>query len=271
MLPADACVAPDRSLVVAVHSGGPDWGSGPSGEGKLYKVTYEERDDAPIPSLVWAESPREVRIAFDRPVDPATLKDLAKRISIDGGEFVGAGDRFESFRPGYAVVERQMNSPRFGVEVQGVQLTADRRTLIVTTAPQTLAVNYGVSLPGIVETNGIARSQRRRVIAAVSRRRVAIRSLRRRGDVEPDGRRADSTFGLPHLDFDASQGTDGRQCFSTTHFGRVAASGAEPCDCGRRSICETCFAPPSSRGPSWITSGRQRKSICSLRLASAHQ
>jgi len=151
MLPADACVAPDRSLVIAVHSGGPDWGSGPSGEGKLYKVTYEERDDAPIPSLIWAESPREVRIAFDRPVDPATLKDLAKRISIDGGEFVGAGDRFESFRPGYAVVERQMNSPRFGVEVQGVQLTADRRTLIVTTLPQTLAVNYGMSLPGVVK------------------------------------------------------------------------------------------------------------------------
>ena len=153
MLPADACVAPDRSLVIAMHSGGPDWGSGPSGEGKLYKVTYEERDDAPIPSLVWAESPREVRIAFDRPVDPATLKDLAKRISIDGGEFVGAGDRFESFRPGYAVVERQMNSPRFGVEVQGVQLTADRRTLIVTTAPQTLAVNYGVVVAGDCEAD----------------------------------------------------------------------------------------------------------------------
>jgi putative heme-binding domain-containing protein len=151
MLPADACVAPDRSLVIAVHSGGPDWGSGPSGEGKLYKVRYEERDDATIPALAWAESPREIRVAFDRPVDPATLKDLAKRISIDGGEFVGAGDRFESFRPGYAVVEQQMNSPRFGVEVQGVQLTADRRTLIVTTAPQTLAVNYGISLPGVVK------------------------------------------------------------------------------------------------------------------------
>src|SRR5690606_34520929 len=87
MLPADACVAPARSLVIAVHSGGRDWGSGPSGEGKLYKVTYEDRDDAPIPSLIWAESPREARIAFDRPIDPAMLKDLAKRISIDGGEF----------------------------------------------------------------------------------------------------------------------------------------------------------------------------------------
>ena len=151
MMPSDACVGPGRSLVIAMHSGGPDWGSGPSGEGKLYKVTYEGRDDAPIPSLVWAESPREIRVAFDRPVDPAMLKDLAKRISIDGGEFVGAGDRFESFRPGYAVVERQANAARFGVEVQGVQLTADRRTLIVTTAPQTLAVNYGLSLPGVVK------------------------------------------------------------------------------------------------------------------------
>ena len=35
MLTVDACVSPQGDLVVAVHSGGPDWGSGPGGKGKL--------------------------------------------------------------------------------------------------------------------------------------------------------------------------------------------------------------------------------------------
>jgi putative heme-binding domain-containing protein len=148
MLLVDACVAPGGSLVVAAHSGGPDWGSGPSGMGKLYKVTYEKAANEAIPSLVWAESPREVRIAFDRPVDPKLLAGLATRASIDGGEFVAAGDRFESLRPGYAVVQRQMNLPRFGVDVQNVQLTPDERTLILTTAPHRSAVGYSITLPG---------------------------------------------------------------------------------------------------------------------------
>jgi putative heme-binding domain-containing protein len=151
MLTADACVAPDRSLVIAAHSGGPDWGSGPSGAGKLYKVTYAD-PTAAIPSLVWAQSPREVRIAFDRPLPPKMLKELSKRVRIDAGEFVAAGDRFESLRPGYAVVQRQMNAPRFGVDVQNVAVTGDGRTLILATAPQRAAVSYGVSLPGLAPT-----------------------------------------------------------------------------------------------------------------------
>ena len=147
-LPADACIAPGGSLVIAAHSGGPDWGSGPSGEGRLFKVTHSERD-APIPSLVWADSPREVRIAFDRPVDPKVLKDLASRTAIEGGEFVAAGDRLEILRPGYAAVEYQQNASRFGVDVQGLQLTADRRTLILTTAPHFAAVSYAIALRGL--------------------------------------------------------------------------------------------------------------------------
>lgn len=148
MMPSDACPGPGRSLVVAMHSGGPDWGSGPAGEGKLLKVTYDPAVGA-MPSLVWAFSPREVRIAFDRPVDPELLKKLAERMTIDGGEYVAAADRFESFRPGYAVVKQQRFLPRLAVDVQGVQLTADRRTLIVTTAPHRSAVSYSITLPGL--------------------------------------------------------------------------------------------------------------------------
>ena len=42
MLTVDACIAPDGGLVVACHSGGPDWGSGPTGKGKLFKITYTD-------------------------------------------------------------------------------------------------------------------------------------------------------------------------------------------------------------------------------------
>jgi putative heme-binding domain-containing protein len=147
MMPSDACLAPGKSLVIAMHSGGPDWGTGPAGAGKLYKVTYEKSDSA-IPSLVWAHSPREVRVAFDRPVAPELLKELAGRVRIEGGEYVAAADRFEPFRPGYAVVKQQRTMPRKSVDVQGVQLTADRRTVIITMAPQTAATNYSIALPG---------------------------------------------------------------------------------------------------------------------------
>ena len=52
MLAVDACLAPDGSLVVACHGGGPDWGNGPTGKGKLYKITYTDRD-VPQPLFAW--------------------------------------------------------------------------------------------------------------------------------------------------------------------------------------------------------------------------
>ena len=40
-------------------------------------------------------------IAFDRPLDIELLSELADNIAITYGKHVRAGDRFESFRPGY--------------------------------------------------------------------------------------------------------------------------------------------------------------------------
>jgi putative heme-binding domain-containing protein len=149
MMPPDACVAPDHSLVVAAHSGGPDWGSGPGGMGKLYKVHHADRQ-APAPSAVWAQTPQEVHIAFDQPLDQSALKDLASRIAIQGSEFADAAERFESFRPGYAVVDRQQRAARTPIAVYNVQLTADRRTLILSTAPHSAAMTYVIALPSLV-------------------------------------------------------------------------------------------------------------------------
>jgi putative heme-binding domain-containing protein len=148
MLAVDVCVSPRGDLVVAAHGGGPDWGSGPSGKGKLYKIFYTGKD-LPQPVLAWAQGPREVRVAFDRPLFPEQLHGLSGKASIEYGKYVSAGDRFEKHRPGYQAVVDQLRAPRFDLPVVGVQVTADRRTLILRTALHPEAAGYALTLPGL--------------------------------------------------------------------------------------------------------------------------
>ncbi|MGC1273253.1 MAG: ThuA domain-containing protein [Planctomycetaceae bacterium] len=148
MLTVDSCVTPEGSLVVAVHSGGPDWGSGPGGAGKLYKVAYTDKA-APQPVATWAAGPGEVRIAFDRPLDTTLLRRLAEGTEITYGDAVRAGDEFELLRPGYEVVGRQIATPRFDLPVHSAQITPDRRTLILSTDVHPKATWYAVRLPGL--------------------------------------------------------------------------------------------------------------------------
>ncbi|HUQ68603.1 MAG TPA: hypothetical protein VM165_03710, partial [Planctomycetaceae bacterium] len=106
MLTVDACVSPEGALVVPCHSGGPDWGSGPSGKGKLFKIEYTDPQHPQV-ALVWPSAPREIRVEFDRPVDPALLHDILEQSQLTSGPQVRAGDRFEALWPGYAVVQAQ--------------------------------------------------------------------------------------------------------------------------------------------------------------------
>jgi putative heme-binding domain-containing protein len=152
MLTVDACISPKGELVVAVHSGPPDWGTGPNGKGKLYKITYSNPLQ-PQPVLAWAAGPNETRIAFDRPLDPQHLQDLTKQIAIEHGRYVYPGDRFESLRPGYEVVRQQLLTPRYDLPVLAAQVTGDRRTLVLTTGPQAEAGHYAVTLPGLGRAN----------------------------------------------------------------------------------------------------------------------
>lgn len=147
MLLIDACLSPAGDLVLAMHSGNPDWGSGPTGKGQLYKVSYRAQSQ-PQPVLCWPAGPGEVRIAFDRPLDHNQLAGLAKNVSIEFGPYVGAGDRFENIRPGYAIVKRQVRAPRYPLRVLGAAVSRDGRTLALTTAPQSVAANYAVTLAG---------------------------------------------------------------------------------------------------------------------------
>lgn len=146
MLAVDACVSPRGDLVVAVHSGGPDWGSGPSGKGKLYQISYLDREQ-PQPVAIWSAGPSEVAIAFDRPLEPQQLRGMAEKTKITHGKFVRAGDRFESLAPGYAVVQMQKSAPRLPVPVLSAQLLEDQRTVILNTALVRDADHYAVMLP----------------------------------------------------------------------------------------------------------------------------
>src|SRR3954468_24644163 len=92
MLTVDACITPDAGLLVACHSGAPDWGSGPTGKGKLFKITYTD-PKYPQPVIVWPSGPREVRVEFDRPMPPELLHDVLAQATLTGGKYVRAGDR----------------------------------------------------------------------------------------------------------------------------------------------------------------------------------
>lgn len=134
MLTVDACVAPNGDLVVACHSGPPDWGTGPAGMGKLFRIRTST-EVVPRPSYAWAVSPQELRIAFDAPLEPEELADLRTRIELVHGPAVRAGDCFENLAPPYAIVQRQLLGPRSSLALHSLAVTSDLRTLILTTDP----------------------------------------------------------------------------------------------------------------------------------------
>jgi putative heme-binding domain-containing protein len=152
MLTVDSCVTPDGSLVVATHSGGPDWGSGPEGEGTLYKIRSTDAS-VPQPVSVWASSPTELRIAFDRPLNPERLQGLVEKMELTHGQFVAAGDRFESLRPGYETVAAQLAAPRWGLNVHRAEVAPDRRTLTLSVDAQTAADSYTLTMPAVGSDN----------------------------------------------------------------------------------------------------------------------
>lgn len=144
MLTLDLAISPKGDLYVCCHSGPPDWGTGPQGEGRIFKISYTD-PKAPQPVAVWPASPTEVRIAFDRPLDPS-VTNSAMKAAIEFGEYVSAGDRFEVLKPPYAVVEQQAAIPRGQLTVHGAELSEDRQELLLRTGEHSLASNYALSL-----------------------------------------------------------------------------------------------------------------------------
>jgi len=145
MLLADAAISPRGDLYLCCHSGPPDWGTGPQGEGKLFRVRYLDAT-APQPVVAWSASPLEVRVAFDRPVSEA-LRMESVPVELSYGENVRAGDRFESLKPPYAAVEDQGKSHRGKLHSVGGLWSVDGRMLSIATDPHPLRAGYSLTIP----------------------------------------------------------------------------------------------------------------------------
>ncbi|MGB7156731.1 MAG: ThuA domain-containing protein, partial [Tepidisphaeraceae bacterium] len=198
MLLLDATVSPRGDLVMCAHGGNPDWGTGPTGKGKLYQLRYRD-EKTPQPALVYPAGPGEVRVAFDKPLDPATLAGITKGTSIVAGRDVAAGDRFEAIRPGYAIVKRQMRAPRDRVEVGSVQLARDGRTLVIGTSPQRRAIGYGLTLPGQIQSPATGEIQQHAEVDLAYDLTGVMAEWK-----SEDGTRSWSGW-LPHVDLDVAR------------------------------------------------------------------
>jgi putative heme-binding domain-containing protein len=145
MLVCDCALGPSGELIVACHSGEPDWGSGPTGHGRLFQLKFDGR--TPQPVATWASSPQEIRVAFDRPLEPGRFEQALATARANFGAYVGTGDRFEALRPGYQAVQRQLEAPRFDLPLLSLQISADRRMLSLVTAPHVARQPHALSLP----------------------------------------------------------------------------------------------------------------------------
>lgn len=141
MLLVDVTVSPEGCLVVSAHSGQPDWGSGPTGRGTLFKIKYDAKTAA-VPIAVCPASPVEVDIVFPKTNIPTGIREAF----IEYGEFVRAGDRFEVLRPGYEAVRRQQLAPRRQLAVHGVNESVDERMITVATSPHPEDCHYSITL-----------------------------------------------------------------------------------------------------------------------------
>ena len=181
MLTIDAITTPKGDLLVACHSGSPDWGTGPKGKGSLFRIRYTDTS-APQPAFAYAVSPTEFRIAFDRPLDLEQFKNLTSRSDITMGTHVAAGDRFESMRPGYQVVKDQMKVGRYELPVLSAAITADQREVVLLTEARVEDSNYAVAIFKDDEVDGTS----------------DIDVLTNLNGVE--AQRGNETVWLPHLD-----------------------------------------------------------------------
>lgn len=147
LLAIDCAISPAGDLLVCCHTGAPDWGNGPKGEGHIFKISFTDKA-VPQPVLTWAASETETVVAFDRPLDAAGWRDVAAQTKMESGRYVSAGDRFETMRPGYSVVQVQQGIMRGKLTVESTRPGPGGRNLILQTSPRSAALNYGLVIGG---------------------------------------------------------------------------------------------------------------------------
>ncbi|HWN96093.1 MAG TPA: hypothetical protein VNT99_13730 [Methylomirabilota bacterium] len=243
MLAIDAVPTPQGDLLVACHSGKPDWGTGPQGKGKLFRISYSDQA-APQPVLAYAASPTETRIVFDRALGVKAGSDLAERSTVAIGKYVTAGERFESFRPGYQVVKIQRTMPRFELPVASARVSADKRSIVIQTAPRTEAVNCAITLPPLVKN-----APEVDLLADLT----GVEAIWR-----PASGSKISTAWLPHLDLVAARGFTTASREHEEFFKALRKRGSLALRAQIDSV--RCSTRPCSRNPNSIMSTRLKRS-----------
>ena len=145
LMAVDCAISPQGDLVVCCHTGAPDWGNGPKGEGRIFKISHTDKA-VPQPVLTWPASETETVIAFDRPLDLDAWADIASRVKIDSGRYVAAADRLETIRPPYAIVKMQQRQAHTAVTVKSARLAEDHRSVVIETATRSSALNYSIEI-----------------------------------------------------------------------------------------------------------------------------
>ncbi len=145
-LTVDACLGPNGELVVATHSGLPDWGTGPEGFGHLYKIE-PDRSELSRPVFAYAASPTELHVVFDRPLRGEHWRSIHEKAELIYGRFVRAGERYETLAPPYQIVQMQLASKRYRLPIYSSRLADDGHTLVFRTGPQARGVWYALTLP----------------------------------------------------------------------------------------------------------------------------
>lgn len=145
MLTTDVAISPNGELYVSCHSGEPDWGTGPKGIGKIFKITYTDAT-VPQPTNIWLTASNELRIAFDKPLDPSVTNRVA-RSRIEFGHYVSAADRLEVLKPPYKAVKLQDAAPRGSLRVKSAAVSGNE--LVLRTDEHSQPLNYALYIPGV--------------------------------------------------------------------------------------------------------------------------
>ena len=147
MLTTDVAISPKGDLYVSCHSGPPDWGTGPKGDGKLFRISHTD-PKAPQPLAVWATNATEVRVAFDKPID-ASVTNLVVTQVIEFGEYARAADRYEILKPPYKAVKQQEAASRGRLKILAATIDSDHRTLALATEPHLRTATYALTIPRV--------------------------------------------------------------------------------------------------------------------------
>jgi putative heme-binding domain-containing protein len=141
-LAVDVTINPRGDLLLATHSGDPDWGSGPEGTGHVFVIRYADKA-APQPVMAYSSAPDRFEVKFDRPVHSVN------EVKIERGIFTMPGDRFETMWPGYEVIKLQRSMPVTAVPV--TQLWHEKNHTTLEVPKQASTDRFGLQIDELAE------------------------------------------------------------------------------------------------------------------------